>query len=145
MRIRLTVIVVVTVLFGGLSLATASAQQATPAAGAALAPVATPGGTLPNNPQIQLVKVADGLADPINLTSAYDGSGRLFVVERVGRVRIIDQGGKLLPEPFLDLSEIVKTDFLEQGLLGLAFHPESSTTFRRTTRTRPIRTAVGCC
>lgn len=89
-RIRLTAILILAVMLGGMSLATTSAQEATPAAGAALGPVATPGGTLPNNPQVQLVKVAGGLADPVNLTSAYDGSGRLFVVERVGRLRIID-------------------------------------------------------
>jgi glucose/arabinose dehydrogenase/uncharacterized cupredoxin-like copper-binding protein len=127
-RIRLTAILIFAVLLGGMSLATTSAQEATPAAGAALGPVATPGGTLPNNPQVQLVKVAGGLADPVNLTSAYDGSGRLFVVERVGRLRIIDQSGKLLPDPFLDLSDVVKTDFLEQGLLGVAFHPDFKNT-----------------
>jgi hypothetical protein len=56
----------------------------------ALGPVATPGGTLPGNPQIQLVKVADGLADPINVAAPADDSGRLFVVERPGRIRIVD-------------------------------------------------------
>jgi len=88
-------------------------------------PVVTPGGTLPGNPSIQLVQVATELVDPVNVTSAGDGSGRVFVVERVGRIRIVDQGGNLLPDPFLDLSDgfSVKTDFLEQGLLGLAFHP----------------------
>jgi glucose/arabinose dehydrogenase/uncharacterized cupredoxin-like copper-binding protein len=89
--------------------------------------VATPGGTIPNNPKIQLVKVAGGVADPINVASANDGSGRIFVVERIGRVRVIDKDGKLLPDPFLDIQSLVKTDFLEQGLLGLAFSPDYKT------------------
>ncbi len=83
----------------------------------------TAGGTLPGNPAIQLVQVASGLVDPINIANAGDGSGRVFVVERVGRIRIIDKDGQLLDQPFLDIQDTVKTDFLEQGLLGLAFSP----------------------
>lgn len=60
----------------------------------------------------------------MNVASPNDGSGRIFVVERVGRIRIIDADGNLLPEPFLDLTELVQNDYLEQGLLGLAFHPD---------------------
>lgn len=97
--------------------------QATPSA----PPVATPGGTLPGNSQVQLVKVAGGLADPVNIAAPDDGSGRLFVVERIGLIRIIDKNGELLPDPFLDIQQAVKTDFLEQGLLGLAFHPNYKT------------------
>jgi glucose/arabinose dehydrogenase len=108
-----------------------AAQDATPMAGAehedhqspALGPVATPGGALPGNPQVQLVKVADGLADPINVAAPADDSGRIFVVERPGRIRIVDRDGKLLPEPFLDITDRVNSLTLEQGLLGLAFDP----------------------
>ena len=85
--------------------------------------VAQPGGDLPGEPSVQLVKVAGGLVDPINVAAPSDGSGRLFVVERGGTIRIIENG-ELLEEPFLDISNEVKTDFLEQGLLGLAFHPD---------------------
>src|SRR5687768_14527668 len=53
---------------------------------------AEPGGTLPGDPQIELVQVATGLIDPINVTHAGDGSGRLFIVERVGTVRIVQDG-----------------------------------------------------
>ena len=110
--------------FAAFGLIGASAQEATPAATAPpLGDAVTPNGTLPGNPQIQLVKVADGLADPVNIAAADDGSGRLFIVERVGLIRIVDKDGNLLPDPFLDISSLVKTDFLEQGLLGLAFHP----------------------
>ncbi|MDQ3674540.1 MAG: PQQ-dependent sugar dehydrogenase, partial [Gemmatimonadota bacterium] len=87
-------------------------------------PVALPDGTLPGNPDVQLVKVAEGLVDPVNIANAGDGSGRLFVVERTGTVQILDQGGTMLDEPFLDVSARVKIDHQEQGLLGLAFHPE---------------------
>lgn len=87
-------------------------------------PAAVPGGALPGNPSIQLVQVAGGLVDPINVANAGDGSGRVFVVERPGLIRIVDADGNLLDEPFLDIQEAVKTDFLEQGLLGLAFHPD---------------------
>lgn len=85
--------------------------------------VAQPGGDLPGDPTLELVQVAGGLIDPVNVASANDGSGRLFIIERTGTVRIL-QDGELLDEPFLDVSEEVKIDFLEQGLLGMAFHPD---------------------
>ncbi len=88
------------------------------------ATTAQPGGTLPSDPSIAVVQVTDGLVDPVNVTNAGDGSGRIFVVERTGQIRIVDADGALLDTPFLDLSDSVKTDFLEQGLLGLAFHPD---------------------
>jgi glucose/arabinose dehydrogenase len=104
-----------------------AAQEATPVAMTAGGPgggTAQPGGTLPGNPSIQLVKVADGLIDPINVAAPNDGSGRLFVVERVGYLRIIESDGTVLEQPFLDIASTVKIDFLEQGLLGVAFHPD---------------------
>jgi len=98
------------------------ATQQNPQQGIAIDPqVARPGGDLPGDPKIELELVADGLIDPVNVASA--GDGRLFVVERVGRIRILDENGQLLEEPFLDLQDTVMTGFLEQGLLGLAFHP----------------------
>ncbi len=84
--------------------------------------VATPGGALPGDPGIQLVKVVDGLTQPVNVTNAGDGSGRIFVVERAGRIRII-QDGKLQDAPFLDVTSKVARGHWEQGLLGLAFDP----------------------
>jgi glucose/arabinose dehydrogenase len=82
-----------------------------------------PGGTLSGDPQIQLVKVTDGLTDPVSVTSPDDGSGRLFVAERAGRVHIV-QDGRLLEEPFLDISNDVLSAFLEQGFYDIAFDPE---------------------
>jgi glucose/arabinose dehydrogenase len=65
--------------------------------------------------------IATGFDEPLLLT-APKGDARLFIVEKTGRIRVID-GGVLLPEPFLDLSDRVSTNS-EQGLLGLAFHPD---------------------
>ncbi|MBA3530845.1 MAG: PQQ-dependent sugar dehydrogenase, partial [Ardenticatenales bacterium] len=65
--------------------------------------------------------VADGFAAPLAAVHAGDGSGRLFVVEKGGRIKIL-QEGIVLPELFLDVSRRVSTGS-EQGLLGLAFEP----------------------
>lgn len=66
--------------------------------------------------------VVDGLEAPLGVTHAGDGSGRLFVVEQGGTVRIV-KDGRLEPEPWLDLSDKTAPGG-EQGLLGLAFHPD---------------------
>jgi glucose/arabinose dehydrogenase len=75
----------------------------------------------------QLLPVVDGLNRPLFLTHAWDGSGRLFIVEQSGAIRVIEND-TLLAEPFLDLSdrispEALTADYTERGLLGLAFHP----------------------
>ena len=76
---------------------------------------------LPDGPvPVALQQVASGLAFPLYLT-APPGDPRLFVVERGGTIRVL-QNGALLPTPFLDLSAKVSTAG-EQGLLGLAFDP----------------------
>ena len=66
--------------------------------------------------------VADGFDRPVQVVDAGDGSGRLFVVEQTGRIRIV-QDGQVLPEPFLDLSALVSCCG-ERGLLSVAFHPD---------------------
>ncbi|HZA67989.1 MAG TPA: PQQ-dependent sugar dehydrogenase, partial [Geminicoccaceae bacterium] len=91
--------------------------------------VAQPGGDLPGEPKIALVKVADDFNDPINVANAGDGSGRIFVVERIGQIWIVDRDGNVNDEPFLDLTTInplgndVQTGFVEQGLYAVAFDP----------------------
>lgn len=82
-----------------------------------------PGGKLPGNVAIQLVKVADGLVDPVHVSAPNDGSGRLFVCERPGVVQII-KDGKVLKKPFLDLKDKTLSSFLEEGLYALEFHPK---------------------
>ncbi len=70
-----------------------------------------------------LRKIVSGLDEPVDLKHAGDGSGRLFVVEQSGRIRILRDGALLL-EPFLDLRALITDRGNEQGLLGLAFHPD---------------------
>jgi glucose/arabinose dehydrogenase len=75
-----------------------------------------------------LSQVVTGLSRPVALTAAGDGSGRLFVVEQAGSIRII-KGGTLLATPFLDIHTKVSCCG-ERGLLGLAFHPSFATNRR---------------
>ena len=58
--------------------------------------------------------------EPVYVTGAPGDPGRIFVVERAGRIRLV-LGGHPRPRPFLDLTNSVKSEGLEQGLLGLAF------------------------
>jgi len=68
-----------------------------------------------------------GFVRPTAIVVAGDGSERLFVVEQPGTVRVV-RNGAVLPEPFLDLTDRVNDAGNEQGLLGLAFHPEYAAT-----------------
>ena len=76
--------------------------------------------------QVMLRETSSGLTQPLAIVNAGDGSGRLFIVERAGRIRILDQG-TLLATPFLDIDNIVNSTNGEQGLLALAFHPNYET------------------
>lgn len=78
-------------------------------------------------PDLQLGTPIANANSPVALTHAPDGSGRLFIVERAGRIRIWD-GGAL--RTFLDLRSRVNTNDSggdERGLLALAFSPEYAT------------------
>lgn len=70
-------------------------------------------------PAIALEQLAEGFHQPTHL--ADDGSGRLFVVEQAGVIRVIDNG-KLLAAPFLDIRDRVAGGG-EKGLFSIAFHP----------------------
>ena len=72
--------------------------------------------------RISLVPYLSGLSQPVLLTNAKDGSNRVFIVEQVGRIRVV-QPGAATPTVFLDISARVLAGG-EQGLLGLAFHPQ---------------------
>lgn len=128
LRFRFLSVIAVAMLlatFFAQSVPTRGAQDAetTPPPAPSVMDAAQPGDSLPGDPQVQLVQVATGLADPVNVASANDGSGRVFIVERTGTIRIV-QDGTLVEKPFLDIQNLVKVDFLEQGLLGLTFHPD---------------------
>jgi glucose/arabinose dehydrogenase len=85
-------------------------------------PLATPSGPSANNKAFKFTKIAGGLSDPVYVTGAGDGSGRLFIVEQVGRIRVV-KNGVLLPTPFLDIHTLVASGG-ERGLLSVAFHPD---------------------
>jgi glucose/arabinose dehydrogenase len=72
---------------------------------------------------IQLAPVLSGLSKPLYVTHAHDGSGRLFIVEQGGLIKVL-QPGASTPTVFLDISSRVLSDNGERGLLGLAFHPQ---------------------
>jgi glucose/arabinose dehydrogenase len=73
--------------------------------------------------KVDLVEVASGYDEPIFMTAAGDGSGDLYVVEQTGRIWQLRADGDPAAAPFLDLSADISKSF-EQGLLGLAFHPD---------------------
>jgi glucose/arabinose dehydrogenase len=104
-----------------------SSAQASPSPSGLGQGSATPGpngSEPPHDPGgIHLELVADGLTDPIGITSAGDGSGRLFVNERDGVIRVIDRDGSLRRQPFVDLRSRILAGS-ERGLLGVAFHPD---------------------
>ncbi|MCL4269321.1 MAG: PQQ-dependent sugar dehydrogenase [Anaerolineales bacterium] len=66
--------------------------------------------------------IASGLTRPVDLQSAYDGSGRLFIIEKYGVIRLF-KDGLLIQEPFLNIDDRVNDRGNEMGLLGFAFHP----------------------
>jgi glucose/arabinose dehydrogenase len=74
---------------------------------------------------LTLAPVVKGLKEPTFVAWPPDGSQRLFILERGGRVRVADTDGTLHPTPFLDISDNTSTS-TEEGLLGLAFDPNFS-------------------
>src|SRR5918995_6799235 len=100
---------------------------------AGLVPAVAAGGqaaadAVPRNPSgnaaqfdLALQEVAGGFSAPLLATNAGDGTGRLFVAERDGRVYVV-RNGRRRTKPFLDISARTLAGG-EQGLLGLAFHP----------------------
>ena len=84
----------------------------------------------PEQVQFKFEKVYTGLNQPTFVTNAGDGSGRMFVLERAGRIKVFAAPGS---EPssdgqmFLDIEDKVDDSGPEQGLLGLAFAPDYET------------------
>lgn len=82
---------------------------------------------------IDIKLIADNFSSPIGLVAVPDNSNRLFVIDQVGKIWIINSGGNKLPSPFLDISSKLVTlnpNGDERGLLGLAFHPNYKTNGR---------------
>ena len=97
-----------------------ASNKPSPSASSAAAP-SLPGSIAPLT-GIRLEGVVTGLDTPIGITNAGDGSGRLFVNEQGGHVRVINPDGTLRDRDFVDLSDRIQAGG-ERGLLGLAFHP----------------------
>ena len=74
--------------------------------------------------EVQLSPFASGLTNPVDIANC--GDSRLFVVQQNGIIRIIEENGTVLTDPFLNISSQVASSG-ERGLLGLAFHPQYAT------------------
>ncbi len=70
---------------------------------------------------IKVTKIASGLSIPVDIAHCNDD--RIFILQKAGKIRIL-QNGKLLDSTFLDITDKVNSRGNEQGLLGLAFHPD---------------------
>ncbi|MFY9549540.1 MAG: PQQ-dependent sugar dehydrogenase [Thermoanaerobaculia bacterium] len=77
---------------------------------------------LGGNPSVTLTLLTSAVSAPVHITHAGDASGRLFIVEKGGYIRIF-KNGAVLPTPFLDIHTLVSGSS-EQGLLSVAFHPD---------------------
>ncbi|HEX4495757.1 MAG TPA: PQQ-dependent sugar dehydrogenase [Thermoanaerobaculia bacterium] len=78
---------------------------------------------------ITTVQIASGLPNIVDVTNAKDKSGRLFIVQQTGQIRIWN-GAQILATPFLDTTAVSSScsgGCGERGLLGLAFHPNYAT------------------
>ena len=77
--------------------------------------------------------VAGGFAAPMTVVSPHDGSGRLFLVDQTGTVRIFFMNGTVIGTPFIDLRDrmvSLNPAYDERGLLSIAFHPQFTTNGR---------------
>ncbi|HKW51348.1 MAG TPA: PQQ-dependent sugar dehydrogenase [Candidatus Eisenbacteria bacterium] len=108
MRVRRAVLLACMLLVA----ASCETNQSSPAT---MRPPAAPSGYM-------AIRVADGLSQPLDLTAPPGDTARIFVAEKTGAIRILKRG-QILPRPFLDISGLVSNGG-EQGLLGLAFHPQ---------------------
>ena len=75
-------------------------------------------------PDIEFLTIATGFKSPVDIAATNDGTNRLFIVEKEGRIKIIDlHTNEVMSDNFLDIRSKVDDSEGEQGLLGLAFHP----------------------
>jgi glucose/arabinose dehydrogenase len=99
------------------------------ASSASAPPTTSPSATsnaVPATSEFGLTPVAAGFSAPLFITNANDDSGRLFVVEQSGRIKVVRADRSGAPALFLDIAERV-TSGGERGLLGLAFSPDFMT------------------
>ncbi len=103
-----------------------SSSTGTPGPSSTVQPT-VPGSTNPplatGPDRLRLETIVKGLDRPIGIGQAGDGSGRLFINEQAGLIRVVRPDGTLLATPFADLRDRVESGG-ERGLLGVAFHPD---------------------
>ena len=126
-RAFLTASVVLVVACGQATTSPSTGPSAAPTTGLpspTSAPSATPATPEPTEAPagVRLETVASGLDSPVDVAAADDGTGRIFVVEQDGRIRVV-RDGALVEQPFLDIAERISAGG-ERGLLGLALHPD---------------------
>jgi glucose/arabinose dehydrogenase len=101
-------------------------ESAAPSVGPSAPSAEPPGSPAPlvSGPDALVVEpVAEGFVRPTVIANAGDGSGRLFIGQREGRIDVVEPDGSLRAAAFLDLTARVLSGG-ERGLLGIAFHPE---------------------
>ena len=77
-------------------------------------------------PELDKQLISEGYVSPLGVVAVPDNSKRLFVIDQVGKIWIIDKNGKKIGDPFIDVSGrlvSLSPGYDERGLLGLAFHP----------------------
>src|SRR5690349_5828244 len=81
------------------------------------APATVNAGSFPNSADYEWQVVANDLRRPVDVQPANDGTGRLFIIEKYGVIRVVENG-LLLIEPFLNIDDRVNDNGNEMGLLG---------------------------
>lgn len=79
--------------------------------------------SFPNSNDYEWKLIASGLNRPVDIQPANDGSGKMFIIEKYGVIRVFEND-QLLESPFLNIDDRVNDSGNEMGLLGLAFHPD---------------------
>ncbi|MBC8173890.1 MAG: PQQ-dependent sugar dehydrogenase, partial [Chitinophagales bacterium] len=77
-------------------------------------------------PLLELELYVSGFNDPVDIANA--GDGRLFITEREGIIKVVDETAEVLETDFLDITDKIESGYNEQGLLGLVFHPDYDST-----------------
>lgn len=83
-----------------------------------------------NKTRVDLQQIADGMVSPLGVVASPDDTKRLFVIDQVGKIWVIDADGNRLATPLIDLTPVLvalNPNYDERGLLGLAFHPQFAT------------------
>lgn len=114
---------------------TVEGPAATPTATATATATATPTATPTPTPllprigkgpvRIELQTILTGITSPMQWLPANDGTGRMFLVEQTGKIKIFNNGS-LNATPFLDVTSrlvALSASYDERGLLSMAFHP----------------------